>query len=651
MSDHHDDLQYERAVNERYMHEVNRLVADDQAVAREITAQQRNGQWLGTSLTLGSGPLVKPLHGRVALDLDDPVLGRSFYIGSYRADFDGTAVISYAAPMANLFYNPNHPDLDLGGHVLATRTFTSDTRSLTEFEDDRIRHDVDEPFGRADSAVVVERAPKPVVRPSRPVGRASADAPSPPVKPPASIEQAEQTLQTPASMEGPGAQPVRRLARAANTVLAAVRAPRTGRLSTLLSTLQPDQYELVTWPEEEHLVVQGHPGTGKTVIAAHRAAWLTDPERLERGRRAPKGSVLVIGPTAEYGEHIVPVLTDIARPGWEVTSLSAFYARLGGFAPAIRPPVTERLATSADPLGIFVLECHRRYSGPPDLSSFATALFGGRWTSDDPEVDALLRAARTVRHAERTPEFHPLLALASLSANGVALAGEVRHIIVDEAQDLRPIDVLILRQLVEHGVTLTLVGDMNQRHSDYTYDSWQTLAAAAHMESEIDMFRTVDIGYRSTTQILRFAAGLLPAAQRVSVALRDGPEPVVVKVTEGALADEAISRAVALREHLEGLVAIIGVDAKLVEDRLRSRRWGRGHSRHSWRASATSREILVLDPSIARGLEFDGVVVVEPASFPVDLGRNGVLYTSLTRATHELVVVHAKPLPKGLKAR
>ena len=53
----------------------------------------------------------------------------------------------------------------------------------------------------------------------------------------------------------------------------------------------------------------------------------------------------------------------------------------------------------------------------------------------------------------------------------------------------------------------------------------------------------------------------------------------------------------------------------------------------------------------ARGLEFDGVVVVEPADYPENVGRLGLLYTSLTRATKELVVVHTKPLPKNLRTR
>ena len=57
---------------------------------------------------------------------------------------------------------------------------------------------------------------------------------------------------------------------------------------------------------------------------------------------------------------------------------------------------------------------------------------------------------------------------------------------------------------------------------------------------------------------------------------------------------------------------------------------------------------MVLTPDAARGLEFDAVIVIEPGLFPRNLGRQGALYTSLTRANRQLVVVHNRPLPAEL---
>ena len=61
--------------------------------------------------------------------------------------------------------------------------------------------------------------------------------------------------------------------------------------------------------------------------------------------------------------------------------------------------------------------------------------------------------------------------------------------------------------------------------------------------------------------------------------------------------------------------------------------------------------VTVIDPDEARGLEFDAVIVVEPADFPQNYGRQGPLYTALTRPNRELAIVHAKPLPDALRRR
>ncbi len=69
--------------------------------------------------------------------------------------------------------------------------------------------------------------------------------------------------------------------------------------------------------------------------------------------------------------------------------------------------------------------------------------------------------------------------------------------------------------------------------------------------------------------------------------------------------------------------------------------------RHAY-VTAERLRFQLLAPEEARGLEFDAVVVMEPAAFRASSGTNGRLYTSLTRANLELVVVHDKPLPAAL---
>ncbi|WP_143447393.1 hypothetical protein [Kineosporia sp. R_H_3] len=59
--------------------------------------------------------------------------------------------------------------------------------------------------------------------------------------------------------------------------------------------------------------------------------------------------------------------------------------------------------------------------------------------------------------------------------------------------------------------------------------------------------------------------------------------------------------------------------------------------------------VRLLVPRDVRGLEFDGVVVVDPGLFPRSVDKEGPLYTSLTRANRELVVVHSRGLPAKLR--
>jgi len=116
------------------------------------------------------------------------------------------------------------------------------------------------------------------------------------------------------------------------------------------------------------------------------------------------------------------------------------------------------------------------------------------------------------------------------------------------------------------------------------------------------------------------------------------------------VADEAVAAASKLIDRVGGgTVAVITVDTRAITVLLASQGWSTTSASSSiWKNG--ERTLRVIPPGRARGLEFDGVVVVEPADFPENVGRQGVLYTALTRANRLLTVVHRKPLPKGLKA-
>ncbi|MCZ2110143.1 MAG: AAA family ATPase, partial [Dehalococcoidia bacterium] len=438
--------------------------------------------------------------------------------------------------------------------------------------------------------------------------------------------------------------------------------PRTGHLVSVLSTLQPDQYRLVTWPDDRLLVVQGQPGTGKTIIATHRAAFLTHPEREGR---PPLKRTLIVGPTDQYRSHVVGALDDLGAMGTLVQSVPSLMRALVGITQKQEPEQDRRLDTSwalgrvVDKAARDLLRA-RRFAGraEQDLKTLVNELVADTKvhrsvignTAERDELSAWLLALKSFDNAARHAHALPFLACAALATRNLRRSDTFDHIVVDEAQDVRPLEWRILLRLLDDGASMSLFGDMNQRRSDWSIASWASLVGELDLLADTTDFEPelLTTGFRSTRQILRFANQLLTTEERVVHSIRDGPEPRIEKVPAAESLGRTIEEADRLAtNHTPGIVAVISVSPREVSDKLRSMGWSRGQLQHSW--TRDGRTVIPLHPVLARGLEFDGVVVVEPGSFPQNLGREGLLYTSLTRATKELVVVHSKALPKGLR--
>ena len=111
-------------------------------------------------------------------------------------------------------------------------------------------------------------------------------------------------------------------------LLAALRAERTGRMQDVVATLQAEQDRIVRSPEQPVLVVDGGPGTGKTVVALHRAAYLlyTRPQLDRRG-------VLVVGPTPVFLSYIRHVLPGLGETGVVLTTAADLMPGVSGERP------------------------------------------------------------------------------------------------------------------------------------------------------------------------------------------------------------------------------------------------------------------------------------------------------------------------------
>ncbi len=216
------------------------------------------------------------------------------------------------------------------------------------------------------------------------------------------------------------------------------------------------------------------------------------------------------------------------------------------------------------------------------------------------------------------------------------------HVIVDEAQDLTPMQ---LRMVARRSTgPFTVLGDIAQAAGPIAYRSWDDLLSYLGAEAQIEELR---LAYRVPRDVLELALPLLPLIApdvAAPIAYREGDEPPrFVQVEPEHLVAGAVREAghEALREGRTALIApatlIAGLEPLLP---------GPGTAFDELAAP-----IQALTPRAAKGLEFDRVVLVEPARIVSETDRiEGLraLYVALTRATKTLVVVHAEALPVEL---
>ncbi|NUR76975.1 MAG: UvrD-helicase domain-containing protein [Thermoleophilia bacterium] len=203
------------------------------------------------------------------------------------------------------------------------------------------------------------------------------------------------------------------------------------------------------------------------------------------------------------------------------------------------------------------------------------------------------------------------------------------HVIVDEAQDLTPMQLRMIARRAREGA-LTILGDVAQATGAVRYSRWEEVLP--HLPSgEGATVEELRHAYRVPREIMELALPLLDTiAPDVAppISYRTGAAaPTVRRVEPEHLLAEAYHDAARLARS-EGLLAVI-VPEELVDEVPADDLWN---------------GVPVLTPRQAKGLEFDHVVVVEPAL--IELRE---LYVALSRPTKTLVVVHAAELPAELR--
>jgi DNA helicase IV len=533
--------------------------------------------------------------------------------------------------------------------------------------------------------------------------------------------------------------------RGAGALIAALEEARTGKLTDIVATIQGEQDDVIRSELPGVLVVQGGPGTGKTVVALHRAAYLLYTYRFPLEGQG----VLVVGPNRLFLGYIERVLPSLGEAGVELAVLADLVddVRVSGFdeprtarikgdlrmAKVLAKAVRDRKRPLRSPLRVpfgaqtlvlpaersaeIVADARRRFrthnAGRRFVESqlFAALAEGSRRPVSAEEVREGVRHAPEVREAlERmwpvlTPaellhdlfgsralidlaagkyldeeERHALVRPRSGDVSQVvwthddvplldaarALLGpkprrrrdnstddEIRtygHIVVDEAQDLSPMQLRMLTRRSLNG-SMTVVGDIAQATGVWAHANWDEILE--HLPDKRPPRRAeLSIGYRIPGPTMELAAKVLavagPGLQPPSSVRQAGDPPQIIPVVPEQLAERVATQAAAEQAAVEpGTVAVIA-PASLIDDVAAALdRVGLGYGRAA-RNGLTERVTLV-PIKLVKGLELDAAVVVEPAAIVREEPQGmRALYVALTRATKRLAVIHAEPLPDCL---
>ncbi|MFG2001912.1 HelD family protein [Spirillospora sp. NPDC048911] len=505
--------------------------------------------------------------------------------------------------------------------------------------------------------------------------------------------------------------------------------PRTGPMRDIVATIQPEQDVIVRADLPATVCVQGAPGTGKTAVGLHRAAYLlfTHRDRLARS------GVLIVGPNRAFLAYIAAVLpalgevqvdqatiddllgeptaaepaavaavkgdarmADVLRKAlWrhlrkpeeglvvtrgasrfrladhEVREIAAalrgtmrygngrtsFAQRLAhqilvrmeerGEAPddrvqdqVARSKPVKQLLDQVWPKVTAEQVLFRLLSDPEELRAAARGVL----TDEEQAAIGWAKPARSHRSAKWTAADRALLdELGDLIERTPSLG----HLVVDEAQDLSEMQLRALGRRCATG-SATVLGDLAQGTTAWSARSWKDVLRHLGQEGEVT---ELTLGFRVPGSVLDFAARLLPhVAPDLAVprSLRAGAHALTVR----RVADlpEGVVEAVKAALDREGSIGLIVPDAAVPAYGAALTGAGLAHDVLGPQAVAAGR-VLIVPASLAKGLEYDHVIVAEPAEI-VSAEERGLarLYVVLTRAVTTLTVIHRAGLPAELDA-
>lgn len=513
--------------------------------------------------------------------------------------------------------------------------------------------------------------------------------------------------------------------------------PRAGPMRDIVATIQPEQDVIVRAGADQTICVQGAPGTGKTAVGLHRAAWLLYAFR----DRLARSGVLVVGPNRAFLEHIGAVLPALGEANVGHTTIEELVASgpvrgvdstqtavLKGdprLAEVLRRAVWSGVGTAAEALVVprgsrkWRVPAHEvneivaelasrgvRYDAArrmlPQRLAHAVLLQMERAgdSPDDRVQDSVARSTPVKRYAQALwPALEPRSVLFGLFSDATALAAHAEgllntqeqslllwdraprnrgaarwssadavlldeladhlertpslgHVVLDEAQDLSPMQLRAVGRRCATGAA-TVLGDIAQGTTPWATASWDE--SLEHLGKPGSHVEVLDRGFRVPASVIEYAARLLPhmaAGLGAPVSVRENPGRLTLLSLEPGEALGHLVDVVTAETAEPGSVGVIVPDAQVATVSQTLSHKGIEHGVLGRDHGDVDHQVDVVPASVVKGLEFDRVVVLEPAAIAAAEPdeRTGLrrLYVVLTRAVSALTVVHSEPLPAAL---
>jgi DNA helicase IV len=269
------------------------------------------------------------------------------------------------------------------------------------------------------------------------------------------------------------------------------------------------------------------------------------------------------------------------------------------------------------------------------------------------ELDAIVWS-KTPRGLGSAPWSRADQVLIDEAADLIERTPSLAHVVVDEAQDLSPMEVRAIGRRCATGAA-TVLGDLAQGTTPWAATSWPEMLG--HLGKPDAAVRELDIGYRVPREILDYASRLLPLIApglAPAVSLRADRDALAVVLVSTAELGTRVAAACATALAGAGSVAVICADVQTGEVRAALTTAGLAVSLLGGDSgdSGSESRLTIVPVTLAKGLEFDHVILVEPGRIAVGeaygLRR---LYVALTRAVSRLTVFHTEPLPAALVLR